>query len=185
MATRPITPIETLNLVTPGEILYANRASHPQQAKTGWNEAASSMNGLHKFGRQVFEARSQHINQARRPICGNSGNTFTEVGLMDVYGYFELPGGYTRLMIFGQTDNKPGQRIELYLNSILVIMLPAVYVNNFNVILNIYPALLANPGTARTVVLTMRSVKAAPVTLPGMGVGYRDGLTDIVIKALP
>jgi hypothetical protein len=185
MAIRPITPIETLDLVAPGQILYADRASHPQQSKTGWNEAANSMNGLHKFGRQVFEARSQHINQARRPICGNSGNTFIEVTIMDVYGYFELPGGYTRLMIFGQTDNKPGQRIELYLNSILVIMLSAVGVNNFNVIVNIQPAQLANPGTARTVVLTMRSVKAAPVTLGGMGVGYRDGLTDLVIKALP
>jgi hypothetical protein len=185
MAIRAITPIETLNLVTPGQILYADRASHPQQSKTGWNEAASSMNGLHQFGRQVFEARSQHINQARRPICGNSGNTFTEVGLMDVYGYFELPGGYTRLMIFGQTDNKTGQRIELYIDGNLYLILSTLYVNNFNQIVNIQPGQLANPGTARTVELKMRSVKAAPVTLGGMGVGYRDGLTDIVIKALP
>ena len=104
---------------------------------------------------------------------------------MDVYGYFELPGGYTRLMIFGQTDNKPGQRIELYLDSNLFLILTAVYVNNFNQIVNIQPGQLANPGTARTVVLTMRSVKAAPGTQTWQGVGYRDGLTDLVIKALP
>lgn len=178
MATRPISIIQPLPLVTPGATLTT----------TTWNNAANSLNGLHQYGAPGFQAHSLHINQSRIPVVGNHGNAFTEIPQIDVTAQMELPGGYSRLLMFGQVDLKltGGQSVIIRIDGQIYLTINSpLGVSNFYYIMPILPGQLANPGQARTVTITMSSLKSSPTAQNGVGIAYRDGLVDLTIKPLP
>ena len=134
MANRSIPIITKLDALTSGSKLYADSSAHPQ-GKTGWNEAANSMNGLHAIGTGGYQAHSMRLNYSRIPVVGNYGNSFTEESVLDIYGQMELPGGYDRVLIFGQTDCtnnfSVNQKVEIYLDGVLYKQIPNIGVFNF------------------------------------------------------
>lgn len=178
MANRPISPISTIPLVSPGATLTT----------TAWNTAANTMNGVHEVGGPPFIANSRHINGARRPIVGDSGISFTEVASQEVSAIWELPGGYSRLLIMGNVDldTTGGQTVRIKIDGITYLSVNSpLGVSDIYQIVPILAGQLTNPGLARTVRLSFESEKTSPSARSGLPIGYRDGLVSVFIKPIP
>ena len=184
MAVNRVIPIiEKLDLVSPGQILYNDRTAHPQN-KTGWNEAANSMNGFHAIG-NALNMHGMGVNRSRIPIVGFQGTNYTEQATIDVVVRWSLPGGYDRFQFVGETDisaSGGGQTIQILIDGTLYLSKIATGTTIFHDITPVNPGQLANPGEMRVLNITLRSIIASPAVRAG-SIGFRSGLTSLQITA--